>query len=412
MKIGLYIEHGSGNGVGGAELLMAYLASALSADHSVDLVHHRTSWTRQRFAALSDDDLSRVNLRYVPREDEPPAFGNPLRRYAAARDWGRSLSEGYDAFVNCTHWLPTFCHAPVGLLIVLFPIYVRPDLGGEHSRLPAWKRARHAAYYGFEWSRRIATYRHRTAISEYSRRWAMRRWGLDCDVVYPPVDVAARRGAKEPLILSVGRFATAAHTKKQLEMVRAFQTLGAVLPDWSYASVGGLNDRAENQAYFERVRQEGAASRTIVAANLRREAVLDLFGRARIFWHATGFDDDTERRPELCEHFGISTVEAMAAGCVPVVVAKGGQPEIVEHGVSGFVWHTLEELKQYSRALADDPALWARMSEAARRRAATFSRERFLRAVLERLGLAVPRADEGTARTGGAGQRSSVTGPR
>jgi glycosyltransferase involved in cell wall biosynthesis len=40
----------------------------------------------------------------------------------------------------------------------------------------------------------------------------------------------------------------------------------------------------------------------------------------------------------------------MAAGCVPVVVNKGGQPEIVEHGKNGFVWNTLDELKAYSRA--------------------------------------------------------------
>ncbi len=79
------------------------------------------------------------------------------------------------------------------------------------------------------------------------------------------------------------------------------------------------------------------------------------------------------------EHFGISTVEAMAAGCVPVVINKGGQREVVQHGVNGFLWDTLKELKEYTGILARDDRTRARMSEAARARAAFFSREEFVK---------------------------------
>src|SRR5262249_31745169 len=85
------------------------------------------------------------------------------------------------------------------------------------------------------------------------------------------------------------------------------------------------------------------------------------------------------------EHFGIVTVEAMAAGCVPVVVNKGGQREIVQHGVNGFLWNTLEELKGYTQLLARDEPLWARLSDAARLRARDFSREGFRRRSLTRI---------------------------
>lgn len=77
----------------------------------------------------------------------------------------------------------------------------------------------------------------------------------------------------------------------------------------------------------------------------------------------------------------------MAAGCVPVVVNKGGQPEIVEHGKNGFVWNTLDELKAYSRARMNDEVLWRRMSEAARERAQRFSRARFLQEMSRRAGV-------------------------
>ncbi len=75
----------------------------------------------------------------------------------------------------------------------------------------------------------------------------------------------------------------------------------------------------------------------------------------------------------------------MGAGCVPVVINKGGQPEIVEHGVSGFLWNTLEELNDYTRLLMRDEELRRQMSEAAKGRAAHFSREKFVQRFMKLL---------------------------
>jgi len=394
VKISLYIEHGVGNGVGGAELMMAHLASVWSAQHQVDFIHHRPPLTRERIASFSDEDYSRVNFVYVPRQPESAAAGNPLARYRGAKDWHRRVSEGYDVFVNCTHWLPCFNHATTGVLLVLFPFYVRPQDSPELRSLPLWKRLRHRAYYDIEWRGRMRTYSRRVAISRFSAEWTKRRWRAHAEVVHPPVDISGGTGPNKDLaVLSVGRFSTMAHTKKQLEMVDVFCSLQEALPDWSYACVGGLNTREENHRYFARVREAAGRGRVHVAANLSKAAIGDLFGRSRIFWHAAGLDVDESIHPELCEHFGISTVEAMAAGCVPVVINKGGQSEIVEHGVSGFVWNTLAELREYTHVLARDTVLWQRMSDAARARAARFARERFVAQMIDMCGInaAAPR---------------------
>jgi len=61
------------------------------------------------------------------------------------------------------------------------------------------------------------------------------------------------------------------------------------------------------------------------------------------------------------------------AGCVPVAIALGGQPEIVEHGDSGFLWQTLEELGERTLQLAEDRGLCERMG----RRAQASARRRF-----------------------------------
>jgi glycosyltransferase involved in cell wall biosynthesis len=138
----------------------------------------------------------------------------------------------------------------------------------------------------------------------------------------------------------------------------------------------------------------------MVEANLDRATVRGLFERARIFWHATGLDDDTDNHPQLAEHFGIATVEAMAAGCVPVVINKGGQTEIVRHGETGFLWNTLAELKSYTQRLVDDTLLWQRMSTAARQRAQGFARGRFIDQLSDVCGLS------GSARTAASGALS------
>src|SRR5207247_4766844 len=82
-----------------------------------------------------------------------------------------------------------------------------------------------------------------------------------------------------------------------------------------------------------------------------------LYEESSLYWHATGFGTDSELEPEKQEHFGITTCEAMSMGCVPVVIRRGGQPEIVEHGRSGYLWNSEDELERYTWLLTENEAL-------------------------------------------------------
>ena len=75
--------------------------------------------------------------------------------------------------------------------------------------------------------------------------------------------------------------------------------------------------------------------------------------------------------PSAQESFGLAALEAMACD-VPVVASRvGGLPELIEHGVSGFLHppDDLDGMAQSALRLLTDEALHARTAEAARRTA-------------------------------------------
>jgi len=90
-----------------------------------------------------------------------------------------------------------------------------------------------------------------------------------------------------------------------------------------------------------------------------------LYSASAIYWHASGFDEDESKEPIKSEHFGITTVEAMASGCVPIVIGKGGQPEIVRDAVDGYLWTTLEQLKNLTLKVISNDSLRHEMSQQA-----------------------------------------------
>jgi glycosyltransferase involved in cell wall biosynthesis len=218
------------------------------------------------------------------------------------------------------------------------------------------------------------------ANSEYTRHWIRRLWGVDSDVLFPPIRTRdLRPGTKARRILSVGRFIAPGygHSKKQLEQVQAFGQMvrGGGLDGWHLHLVGGCEPA--HRPYLAKVERAAEGLPVSIHANAPRSLVEELLATSSVFWAATGLGEDEGAAPWVFEHFGITTVEAMAAGCVPVVIDKAGQREIVRHGTDGYRWTTLAELEALTRMVAGDEPLRARLAAAAVERAAAFSEEAF-----------------------------------
>jgi GT2 family glycosyltransferase len=191
-------------------------------------------------------------------------------------------------------------------------------------------------------------------------------------VLYPPVDTsnlskADSLGTRERIILSVGRFATRRrylNWKNQEALIRFFFNW-PLNEKFLLVLAGNVND----DQYFMRcetlVKTAGNRSNILLAPNIPRSDLQKWLVRSMFFVTFTGYESTTAAQ---AEHFGIALVEAMAAGCVCFAYAKGGHLEIIEHGVSGFLWRTERELSRLLIALSDESQAACRSTVGARAR--------------------------------------------
>ena len=148
----------------------------------------------------------------------------------------------------------------VGVLRVLFPYFTKetswPWAGAESDRESRFRTALRRRYYEHFWRKRLSRYKVRAANSEFTRRWTERSWGVESDVVYPPVDRQFKQQTKEKLILSVGRIC---RMKRQLEMVHAFRQLDDLHRDgWRFCVAGGIaSDMPETRKYLDEIQSAG-----------------------------------------------------------------------------------------------------------------------------------------------------------
>lgn len=224
----------------------------------------------------------------------------------------------------------------------------------------------------------IESYDKIVSISKFTQYWVQKYWGVNSELVYPAVSVNEFKPAKKRnVIANVGRFFVGGHSKKQLDLVRVFKKMvNAGLKDWELHLVGGVAPGEIHQRYIEIIQSEAKGYPIFLHLDAPFTELKEILSVAKLYWHATGLDEDENKAPILMEHFGITTVEAMAAGCVPLVINKGGQPEVVTEE-SGFIWQTREELIEKTTKLINNPKLLSKMSEEALKRSKYFSKKQF-----------------------------------
>jgi glycosyltransferase involved in cell wall biosynthesis len=238
----------------------------------------------------------------------------------------------------------------------------------------------------------LKTYDRIISISAYSRNWMEKLWKTESEILYPPVDTEMFYYAKkQKIIISVGRFFPQHHNKKQLELAQNFISLYEsnrdIMSGYRLVLAGGVENISDHLEYVRKIKELGKGYPIEVLTNISWEKLREIFSEALIFWHASGMGEDQQKHPEKFEHFGITTVEAMASGAIPVVVGKGGQPEIIEDGVNGFLFESWERMKEITLKICRDfnsgGKAYNSISSQARADAGRFGADSFSRSLLE-----------------------------
>ncbi|MBA7656381.1 hypothetical protein ES703_64305 [subsurface metagenome] len=376
MKIGIYAPYLAV--YGGGEKYIGKIAEILSRENDVAFV----VFTKPDFEKLGSRlniDLSRVAIDNIRSPASPLnsriAILRTFIHLVNAHKVSKYTKE-CDLFINQEYLSSIPSLAKTSFLICQIP----PTRWNRLSRLT------NNPFTNQIYDPKVKSYDKIIVYSFFTKKWAEKYYDREVEVMYPAVDTESFvSSSKENIILSVGRFGTALHCKKQLDMVKAFKELCTQheLINWEYHLVGGLGGSPTDHKYLADCRKEAKHYPIFFYVNAPFEKVKELYGKAKFFWHAAGLGEDENEHPERMEHFGMATVEAMSAGCVPIVIKKGGQPEIVRDKIDGFLFETVEELNECTLRLINDSALWRKMSEACIRRSQEFSFEKFERRVME-----------------------------
>ena len=361
---------------GGGEKYVCKIAEILSKEHQVDLItfdipERKVTEVLKTLENRLNVNLGDVTLKVpaIPGIAKKSSFVDRLTKSVVLS----KLSKEYDLFINQLREplfrLPAYANKSV-MIIQIPPTDVKTHFLFGCAGLKLFVDSNFSTYD------RVVVY------SNFVKKPVEQKYARKADVLYPPIDIPPeRRILKERYILSVGRFFVGGHSKKQLEMIQAFKQLykDAELDagHWEYHLIGGVWSNESSQLYKRACEKEANGYPIFFHFNAPYKTVKDLYGRSTLFWHATGFNEDENRHPERMEHFGIVTAEAMSYGCIPVVVGKGGQPEIVRHGLNGLLWNNIEELKESTLALVRDPEKRAKLAKAAIETSRRFQTDQF-----------------------------------
>lgn len=152
------------------------------------------------------------------------------------------------------------------------------------------------------------------ANSKFIQDSLKNRFEKDSVVIYPPVDVDSfyNNEKKEQEVLTISRYSQ----EKNLEF--AIDVLNDM--DKPCTIIGNTKTKV-NEIYYEslvaKIKNSKPAGKILLMKNIERSKVIEKLKKSKVYFHAS---------PET---FGISVVESIAAGCIPIVPNNSAHKETV-----------------------------------------------------------------------------------
>ncbi|MBB5218414.1 glycosyltransferase family 1 protein [Treponema rectale] len=387
--IGLYINDILYN-TGGTESYTVKLCYTLQQIYPTAHISFISECYKKEDALSSEDFITLSNKKYGTQIDSARAdfisvpanksnkIGTILLRKRLV-----SISKKFDLFFYCSRGNYVF-KAKKNIHIVHFPTKpIALQKKGSNPLVIWYEKQKDKAY--------IKAYDLFLPNSQFTEKHFKRIWqGINDEklntatkVCYPAVTgIEDLHLQKENIILVLSRIEKSKHLET---LIDAYKSSEYLKTNYKLVIAGGLTKSLESYKSELENRADGANIEFIINAPFSK--VTELYNKASIFWHCKGFEIDEDKEPELMEHFGMSTVEAMSAGCVPIVINAAGQKETASEEC-GYRWNTVEELVHYTEEIAQNPEKMKAMSEAAKERSKLFTMKNFtkkIKDILEKL---------------------------
>lgn len=391
-KIGLF--HLSLNPYGGAERLALMMCQALrDSGHEVDLVvTQRPDWNSIRKSSGSQNGIASRVIVIPPFIRIPTIYSTFF--YWILRDaiLCPALKGAYDLTITTKETLPLvfsdliYIHTPDWIPDFLHNSYDKYSTGLMKAYCLPFKllaRMFIQVFNALPWKPIVIT------NSQFTRSHIRKHLHVDPLVVYPGVDTAkyspSSIGKRENIVLTISRI----EEKKGLGIITE---LAKRVTDARFVILG-LTHHASND-YISRLTSEarmlGVEDRVLFMPNATESQKIMLLSTAKVYLHTMRF-----------EHFGISVVEGMSAGLVPVVHRSGGPwVDILSEtqGQYGYAYDDITQAEAVINELLHNERIRIRVARRALSRAQSFDSNRFSSSMVKIVEMLVERKNSGSSR--------------
>ncbi len=352
--------------IGGGQKVNCRIAEHLSKKHNVDILT-LFPIAKKELEKIYSIDFSRIG-RIIPMYKNKKI--NPSLLFLICFKKVSKIAKKYDLFINADAHETVKPTAKHNLMYCHFfkPLKYRPT----HGFLDYIKMK---ALYLFRITLKNYSKRYDTIYcnSEFTKEWLKKLWKVDAQVINPFVEIPKKeKKNKKNLIISTGRLNPDKNYEFVIDCFKKIYDEGIK----NYKCIIGAATNKESMHYYQELKKRIGNYPIEIKTDLTNKELNRLYEKSKLFLMAKGMNVDENKYPTLLENFGMAPVEAMANGCIPIVINKAGYKETIEHEKNGFLFNSKEEAIQKLKLLIKNEKLRKKMSKNARERAKKFSLKR------------------------------------
>ena len=379
MTMNIAIAHHSLNIPGGAERLCLSAIEALKREgHNVDLITiEKTAWNilERNFGHITfpDDEQYLVKFRFSKTLPNISAASVYFTAYTFLLLLNKPRKK-YNLLINT---FGDIINSVADITYIHFPLRA----AREFSQTPAFSTQA-------LWHASIPIYNKTLSFldrispgklltnSKFTQKIVKDVLGRESLVIYPPVDVEvfSSRSFKNQKEANIIATISSYTPKRHLEQILL---IAKHAPFAKFVVMGKVN-----KIFLPTLKNLIRLSKTFhvedrveLLTNIPFSKITDILSKAKVYLHVMPHD-----------HFGISVVEGMASGCVPVVSQSGGPwLDILDsqQGKYGFSYRSAEEAASICKMLINDEDLRRQVASRAVIRAKEFDKSVFARKLIE-----------------------------